>query len=1104
MRSVSKNPFAVRRARIGALHGASGLVALTIAGLWSGAALAQSAAEPTTPPANQSTSTDGSAAVVADQGAPTTVGTPASPTPEPRAGGTGDAQGQEIVVTGSRIARRDYSANSPILTANEELLKQTGTQAIEQNLNKLPEFTPTNKNPTQGGDIQPTATNTPGAATVSLRGIGANRNLVLLDGRRATPSNATGVVDINTIPTVAIDRVEIISGGASSTYGADAVGGVVNFILKKNFSGLELDAQNSISQRGDGNEYTISGIMGANFSDGRGNVTFAMSTNKRGDAVQIDRPWFRKLYSDPNVGGNQFFPPFGGFLTAAGNLPTVAALNANIRGATFTTSPTATNIFTDFSGNAFTGFGGSPVNVIPGESGFTNVDGLQFKKGANGQLQPNRLNTLLQLPLTRYNAYARGTYELADWINVFGQAVFSKVNTSTVQEPAPITSGWTALIDPSINRGVIPRPLLNILDSRPNPNAPFQLVGYLPFPRTSNTDVYTYNLVAGVQGKIPQIGWTFELFGSRGESETTVIQRGFASLQRFTNIITRPNFGAGTSVTGNQGAPNFGFGAATATCTSGINLFNPGSISQDCLTAVGADIKTKSVSQQTVWEGDFQGPLFKLPAGEIRAALGASYRSNTFDFQNDTLTTQGQSFIEQAIGLYPSGNSSGKIEAKEAYGELLIPILSDLPFVKEFDLEVGGRYSHYNTTGTSWTYKILGDYQVNDWLRFRGGYNRAERTPNIAELFLAPQQTFAVSAGGDVCSTANGLGYSANPTANPANYQRAIALCGQLMERSGDTTADTQYYGVDYRTLTAASPSAVRTLVTTQQGVGASFVFPTLRGNADLEPETAKTITAGVVLSSPFRDNAFLNRLRLTVDYYNIKVAHAIGAQSPDIVQRQCFDPAFNPTYDPNSPFCAGVARNATGALGNLTETFLNNGRFRTSGIDVQLDWSFPVGPGKVVLNSVFNYLLNMKAAELPTDRLTNYTDTQGPTINGLDGSSYQYKILTTLGYNLGGTYLGVQWRHLPSIRSATAALVPTTPVQGVAKSYNLFNLIGHHALTRDIGVRFGVDNLFDKAPPRQGVNPAAVLPTLQGGSFDTNNYDVFGRRFYIGANVKF
>src|SRR5690606_6485079 len=211
-----------------------------------------------------------------------------------------------IVVTGSRIQRQDFNSTSPMVTADQALLEQSSTAALESNLNKLPQFTPA-QTPTAGGDIQPTATNTPGAATISLRGLGSNRNLVLLDGRRSTPSNASGVTDISTIPAAAIERVEIISGGASATYGADAIAGVTNFILKKNFQGLELDGQVGITQEGDGFEYQFSGIMGADFDDGRGNVSLALSVNTREANFQRDRSWYRDLWADPQIAGTQFF-----------------------------------------------------------------------------------------------------------------------------------------------------------------------------------------------------------------------------------------------------------------------------------------------------------------------------------------------------------------------------------------------------------------------------------------------------------------------------------------------------------------------------------------------------------------------------------------------------------------------------------------------------------------------------------------------------------------------------------------------------------------------------------------------------------------------------
>jgi iron complex outermembrane receptor protein len=178
----------------------------------------------------------------------------------------------------------------------------------------------------------------------------------------------------------------------------------------------------------------------------------------------------------------------------------------------------------------------------------------------------------------------------------------------------------------------------------------------------------------------------------------------------------------------------------------------------------------------------------------------------------------------------------------------------------------------------------------------------------------------------------------------------------------------------------ASSRSRRSQLIRLPQSVGSTTLFPTLNGNANLKPETADTYTAGVVLSSPF-ETPFLKRLRLTVDYYNIRVNDAIGAQSVDIAQRQCFDTAFNPTLSADSAFCNGVInRNTNGGLGNVITTFLNSGRFRTSGIDFQLDWTVPVGPGQLNVNSVMNYLLYTKSAELPVLPLVDYTGTLGTT----------------------------------------------------------------------------------------------------------------------------
>ena len=216
---------------------------------------------------------------------------------------------------------------------------------------------------------------------------------------------------------------------------------------------------------------------------------------------------------------------------------------------------------------------------------------------------------------------------------------------------------------------------------------------------------------------------------------------------------------------------------------------------------------------------------------------------------------------------------------------------------------------------------------------------------------------------------------------------------------------------------------------------------------------------------------------------------------------------ATDPVAAANTAFCQNVPRNADGGLGNVTTTFVNNGRFKVSGIDVQLDWGFDVGPGAFSLNVVGNYLLDFKSAGLPTLPLIDYTGTTGTTENGLNQFPYEYRILATAGYRIGPASLGIQWQHVPSVEDATEAQFGPTPTTGYP-SYNLFSLNGTYALNDAVNLRFGVDNLFNKAPPVGLVNTANTNPAangqLPGGSFNATFYDTNGRRFYFGANVQF
>jgi outer membrane receptor protein involved in Fe transport len=648
------------------------------------------------------------------------------------------------------------------------------------------------------------------------------------------------------------------------------------------------------------------------------------------------------------------------------------------------------------------------------------------------------------------------------------------------------------------------------------------MLSYMPQDRETFTDVLTYNLTAGFEGKIPGTDWTWEAFVTHGESSTFARQTGIYSLERTQTVLSSPAFGAGFNVKGN--AESGGFGASTGTCTSGLNFYNPpvGGYSNNCLEAISADLKNRSKMRQTIAEVNLQGGLFDLPAGQLRFALGASYRELKYEFINDTLTTQGRSFLDQALGIYPSGNAFGFIRVKELYGELLVPILKDIPFIQELNLEIGGRISNYNTTGTSYTYKILGDWEATPWLRFRGGYNRAERAPNIGELFLAASQTFAGDNAGDVCSRGNPNTFSANPLRNSGGAAGATAVeaaCRVLMLASGNPQAPTTYYAA------------------TQSTAGGGFAFPTTVGNPNLIPEKADTWTAGVVIQSPLSSGP-LSRLRLSVDWYDITIKDAIGVQNPGAISRACFDTAFNPAiaggnYDPvtgtpnaaafaavaGSQYCQLLNRTQTGNTGNVLTTYSNTGFVHLSGIDTQLDWSYKVGPGMLSLNTLLNYQLKFESSALyPQIAPVDYVGTTGTGDNGLNQGTFEYRLLTTDGYSVGPFRASLQWQYYPKLEdSGQATTTGGTPNVAPYPAYSLFNLSGTWQLTDDIGLRLGVDNLLNQAPPLGGFNPniptgtyctattaQCTIGSTRGGAYNGQFYDTNGRRFYVGANVRF
>lgn len=990
------------------------------------------------------------------------------------AGDMNAAQGQEleeITVTGSRILRRDLTAASPIVTIETQQFEQSSTIAIESVLNQMPQFVPAGTQFDAAG-TQTSAFATPGIATVNLRGLGANRNLVLVDGRRAQPANATLVVNVNTIPSAAIERVETITGGASAVYGADALAGVVNFILKDDFEGVEMDFQSGITEQGDGEEARFSTLIGMNSADGRGNVMLGVDWTRREPVKSWDREYYRAGFLDPNTQS-------GGFLNAPGysaaqNPPDQAVVDsifADYYGVAPGTVSNTSEFYFNPDGTPFL-LEGLGYN---GPLGQVEVDGRGYhgvKVQPNGSLAQAALNTNIQSPLERRSAFGRAQYDIGDNLTAFVQANYSSSEVEQLTAFVPAITTWQAAI-PNDGMREIPSDLETLLNSRDDPDGDWALFRGLDFlgnERTRNkTDVY--QIMAGVEGRFPNNDWTWEAYVSTGRTTAINVGAGFASLQRYQYLVAQPGFGEGEFSQGR----NF-----TIDCPTGLPIFagtTPATPDPSCLEGIEARLKFLTELDQDIAEANIQGKLMDMPAGELRFAAGVGYRYNAFLFEPPEILDN-VSVVENPVGLFVSNDSVGDTEVSEIYGELLMPATERL------DVELGYRFSDYDTAGGVDTWKALLNFQATDAVSVRGGFQFATRAPNTAELFTGQTLNTVTFAPSDPCSYTT-LAPWGNVEGNPRRLE-VQALCRAII--GNDTSAfDTGPGGPD----NFARP-------------GLPF-FPleneVIQGNPDLDTEKADTWTLGLVLNGPGR----LDNLVASVDFYNIEIEDAIAPVDPVFVYAQCFnaDGSSNPDLVLDDPggYCDMITRFPERGTRSLVDApYSNTGVLETSGVDVTVNWTKDFGPGTFNVNSSANFLDRFETQENPQSPIFDAAGT-------LDqGGQYDYRLYTTFGYSFGGgSSLGVNWRYLPSIEDETAAQEPDTRIRGVG-SYSVFNMFGRYPISDRIEFRGGVDNLLDEEPKVVGADPgtATTPPDASLGTTRAEFYDVLGRRYYIGFKMAF
>jgi outer membrane receptor protein involved in Fe transport len=1194
-----------------------------------------------------------------DQGPPTASNASAAPAPLL----------EEVTVTGSRIRRRDLEASSPLVQVDAEQLEKRSGLNIESYLNQLPNYNPAAAPTTAANlDVQASAVNSVGIASISLRGFGPNRSLVLVDGHRTTPINALMVTDINSIPSSMIESVEIVSGGASAVYGADAIGGVTNFKMRKNFQGLELDYQDGITQAGDGNEMRASAVMGTKIGDGRGNITFATEYYDRRAAFAKNRDFFKKGWADPNEGTADLFL-FGlngynnGFNFGPSN-PTPNAVNAvfntaarNTGGYNYFASPFVAGLFQGFrfnpdgtmydpQGNNLATYKGGAITG--GQFAYQNVYDSSQLNGPGPQGPPSVIQTVkyndlgryASSPQTRYSFMGTGTFDISDKVHFYSNARFAESLTQTFLIPTNASYGWEAQVpynpttdspinptavtaatdaataaqivqafganptstNPLWNPGFIPTGAPNaqhpipwqlavLLNSRPAPAGPVSCNNSIAktlcpsagstsswiaetyplssFPQRSTTDISeVWQIETGFRFSLFS-DWTGDVYYSRGQSLDYVNAFGDNSLQRWRAVIDAPDYGRNLTVQGNQNGASVGFGTSVpSTCTSGFynTLFGGDAVpSANCQQAVEAQLQTMTKNQMDIVNAEFQGTLFRLPAGDLGALVGYEYRRNSAQFIPDGLQST-NSFLDQVIGVYPLGSLDAKTSVRDIYTELLAPIIADVPLIKKLELDLGGRYSNYDTAPNATTFKLNANWDVTSSVRFRGGFNRATRAPNLGELFLNTQEVFGFGPlFGDPCSLkslapfgAGGAAPDAQP--NPGDAPTALApgqtaagaksaylICQAQMGLAGAT----QFYG-GHQTVPNSG----------------GFAWVNQQGNTNLQSETANTYTAGIVLSN-LADSPWIRGFSASVDWWKVDIKNAIELSSIDYANFLCYGAvqvtdAAGAAAQAASTACQNVPRNM--GNGNATTQQLqynNQATISTSGVDLDLNWLIKLSdvglhvPGAFAISSNDSWLnyYNTKASPLAFDVNTNWKGSLGPNLAGTNPGAYSYRLFTSFAYVLPSFSASLMWRYLPSVNSADHAsqqaiiknnqavaggaqgiILGYTPNTDLAAAhYNQIDLSFSWTINSILQLRAGIDNLFDAQPAIIGGNNNtggggrhAGFPTTlnvcsdqakalgcqnpttyslaSSGAGVTNGgyYDILGRRFFLGIKARF
>ena len=654
-----------------------------------------------------------------------------------------DGGAETIVVTGTRIQRRDYEAESPLATVSAETIQATGQLNTEAVLNTLPQvipgFSAFSNNPADG------------TATVDLRGLGPTRTLVLVNGRRLNPSVNDGTVDLNNVPTRLIKRVEVVTGGASAVYGSDALAGVVNFVLDESFEGIDIGTQLSQSAEGDGRERQVDLLVGGNFADERGNMTAYASWYDRGQVLQSDRDYTRVNFAtDPGLRGSS--------TGVSGRFDTLASDPFGEDGNYAVNRDGTVRPF---------------IGLMPEAN-----DGLA-PPGVGDRYNFNPVNNLLT-PAERVTIGALGHLELSDSVRAYTELLYvdSKNSAQLAETPA---NGLRV----SPNSPLLSQDIRDLLASRvdavtgeasdPNLPAIFRRRMTEVGARIQENRSKLQQITLGFKGDLPLEGWKFDGYYQYGRTEFTNFTRNDVSRSRLEAAI--------------NGCPA-DFVRFVPNCVS-ANIFGAGNMSQAAVDFVRLNFSDQLVFERQLVDASVNGNLFALPAGDVGFAAGVEWRKDLSDFTPDQSKDRGD-----ILGFNAQHPINGSFDVKEFFTELLVPLARDKAFARKLDLSLGARVSDYSTVGNVTSYKAGLTWAPSQALSFRTMFQAATRAPSVFELFQAGDQSFPPYA--DPCAGAEDAATVAfckvqgipNPAQFSQNNQQVETFAfgnPNLTEESSDT-----------------------------------------------------------------------------------------------------------------------------------------------------------------------------------------------------------------------------------------------------------------------------------------------------------------------------